>query len=211
MRDPLAPFFSPPGAPLPGTGRSPRGLFIDRWGTLLELPRSGYCTKFSDVKFTPHSLDALFRAHQAGWKLYLIGNEAAVARGRLSENTWKKLEAELLEHLASYGIPIERSYACLDHPEGKGKHCRDSVFLLPNTGAMYHARQVDSIKLADSWVIGDSTLEIVAGWRAGCRQAAVRTGLALSDAEFHVEPELVSDDLAGALAEVLGAEAPVRH
>ncbi len=183
-----------------------RGIFIDRWGTLLELPESGFARGFDPTAFTPGALDALFRAGQLGWNLYLIGNEEAVAFGRLDLERWQGIERDLLEHLRSHGIPIQRNYACTDHPEGVAPHDKDSVFLLPNTGCLYHAAQVDGIILDQSWVIGDSTTELVAGWRASCRLAGVRTGLGVSDAQFPVDPEITADDLARVLGEITSDE-----
>ncbi|MCB9915415.1 MAG: HAD-IIIA family hydrolase [Planctomycetes bacterium] len=189
---------------LPGTEPPTRGLFVDRWGTLLELPGKGFEAQFENAEFVPGAVDALFRAHQAGWRIYLLGNEDAVARGRLKVETWEAFETALLAHLAGMGVPVARCYACIDHPEhGKGKRQRDSVFLLPNTGAMYHAMQHDGVRLSESWVIGDSTLELAAGWRAGCRTAAVRTGLAGADGELAIDPSLTGDDLPGVLNEIL--------
>ena len=66
--------------------------------------------------------------------------------------------------------------------------------------------QVDGIVLRESWVIGDSTLELVAGWRAGCHLAGVRTGEALQDGRLEVEPELMGDSIADAVAEITAAE-----
>jgi mannose-1-phosphate guanylyltransferase/phosphomannomutase len=199
--------FAPRG-PLPGTRPNPRGLFIDRWGTLLELPPSGSPRSVDDLQFRPGALDALFRASQEGWKLYLIGNEEAVAFGELSDAAWAEIEAALLETLEDYGIPLTRNYACLDHPRGRGKHRNDSVYFLPNTGAFYHASHFDGLEIERSWVIGDSTLELAAGWRAGLKLAAVRSGLALSDGRFEVAPQLDRPDLVGVLAE-LAAAAPL--
>ena len=195
-----------PFRPLPGSGHPRRGLFIDRWGTLFELPGKGYASRFEQAEFTPGAMDALFRAGQSGWTLYLVGNEASVAFGRLSLSKWEAFEQDMLEHLRSHGIPIQRSYACTDHPAGSGSHAKDSVFLFPNTGCLYHAAQVDGIALRHSWVIGDSSLELVAGWRAGCRLAGVRTGLGLTDGQLDVEPDIVDTTLAGVLAEVTAAE-----
>jgi histidinol phosphatase-like enzyme len=193
-------------APLPGTERSPHGLFVDRWGTLLARPPQGWCKEFQPDLLTSGAVNALFRAVQAGWQIYLIGNEEQVARGRQAHDSWHAFERALLGHLASLGVPVRRSYACLDHPQGKGPHKKDSVFLLPNTGALYHAAQFDDLELAESWVIGDSTLELSAAWRAGCHTAAVRTGEALADGVIDVEPELWADDLERALIEILAAE-----
>jgi histidinol phosphatase-like enzyme len=141
-------------------------------------------------------VDALFRAVQAGWTIYLIGNEDAVARGHAPESAWKAFEERLLLQLGAAGVVVERNYACLVDPEhGVGDRCQDSVFLLPNTGAMYHARQHDGTHLGESWVIGDSSIELAAGWRAGCRTAGVRTGQALSDGVLEVDLDLLAADL----------------
>lgn len=199
-----------PFSPLPGSGPPPRGLFIDRWGTLLELPEPGFVSRFEDARFTPGAVDALFHASQAGWNLYLIGNEDSVSSGQLELETWQGFEAELLDHLRSHGVPIKRCYACTDDPEAKPPHNQDSVFFLPKTGTLYHAAQVDGINLDQSWVIGDSSLELVAGWRASCRLAGVRTGLAVQDGMFPVDPEILADDLSGVLREVASGESVPR-
>jgi phosphoglycolate phosphatase-like HAD superfamily hydrolase len=110
----------------------------------------------------------------------------------------------MLSALRCHGVCVERCYACLDDPHnGKGKHQRDSVFLLPNTGAMYHARQHDGVHLGESWVIGDSTPELAAGWRAGCRTAGVRTGQACADGTLEIDVEFQAANLAEALDEIL--------
>ena len=46
--------------PLPGSGPPPRGLFVDRWGTLLELPKQGFLARFDPDRLIPGALDALF-------------------------------------------------------------------------------------------------------------------------------------------------------
>lgn len=177
-----------------------KGLFIDRWGTLFERPRKGFLSSFDRVRFTPGALDALFMAGQAGWNLYLIGNEDSVAFGDLSQQKWERFERAMLAQLQRQGIAIAHNYACLENSAGKPPHNAESVFRLPNTGVFHHAAQVDGIDLRHSWVIGDSSLELVAGWRANCHLASVRTGEALKDGNFPVEPEFSADCLAEVLA-----------
>jgi histidinol phosphatase-like enzyme len=195
--------YRSPYPPLEGTVPAPRALFVDRWGTLLETPSSGFATTPAELRFHAGALDALFRASQAGWRIYLLGNEEAVAHGRLGHESWLAIEKKLLSELARAGVPIANNYVCLDHPQGIPERRNDSVFFLPNTGAFYHALHTDGVNLAKSWVIGDSTLELVAGWRAGCRMAGVRTGLGLSDKTFEVDPEVVGADLRRVVLELL--------
>lgn len=195
--------YRSPYPPLEGTVPAPRALFVDRWGTLLETPAAGFAATPSELRFQAGALDALFRASQAGWRLYLLGNEDAVADGRLALEAWRAVEKKLLADLARAGVPIASNYACVDHPQGIAGRQNDSVYLLPNTGAFYHAFHTDGVNLAKSWVIGDSTLELVAGWRAGLRMAGVRTGIGLSDRTYEVDPEVVGRDLRGVVLELL--------
>lgn len=157
------------------------------------------------IEFTPGALDALFRASQEGWRLYLIGNEDDVAHGRVSDEEWKNVQAATREQMSALGIEIHRDYTCVDDPvHGIEGHRTDSVYRLPNTGAFYHAAHNDGVELRHSWVIGDSTLELVAGWRASCRTMGLSTGQGLADQEFHVDPDQRSGTLAEGLFELLG-------
>jgi histidinol phosphatase-like enzyme len=192
-----------PYPPLDGTVRAPRGLFVDRWGTLLETPAAGFARDTAEIRFLPGVVDALFRATRAGWVLYLLGNEESVAFGHLAQDAWEAVEKKMLDELMRAGVVVARNYACLDHPQGIPGRRNDSVYLLPNTGAFYHAVHTDGIELAKSWVIGDSTLELVAGWRAGVRTAAVRTGRALADRTFEVDPEISGANLRAVVLDLL--------
>jgi len=191
------------------TREKPRGLFIDRWGTLCALPTGGFAKKPEDVEFLPGTLDALFRTGRLGWNIYLIGNEDAVAFGAQTEAAWKKVDDHIQARLREHGVPLTRSYACLEHPEGSGPHGQQSVFRLPETGVFFHAMHNDGLQLEKCWVIGDSTVELAAAWRANLHSVGVRTGLGLSDETFLVEPGLVTTDLTSALAALnrAGAEA----
>lgn len=194
----MIPPLDPHGAQPTGTtnhswGPPPRGVFVDVLGTLVEpANEKGHFPTFEDATFYPGVLDSLFRVTQAGWNLYLVGNIDSVAFGEQSNDDWVEFREKLHAHLRSQGIRLTRDYTCVDHPEGVEGRNRDSVYLLPGTGAMHHAAQADGVSLPLCWIVGDSTVELVAGWRAGCRIAGVKTGAALGDRTFHVDPEIVS-------------------
>jgi D-glycero-D-manno-heptose 1,7-bisphosphate phosphatase len=197
--------------PLPFVDRRPRALFVDRWGTLLAPAASGACKAPAELRFVPGALEALARASQAGWHIYLVGNEDAVARGELSADAWNDLCAAIEAAARAAGAEIKRSYACLDTPRtGVGEHKQESAFLFPNTGVFHHAGHEDDAALEHSWTIGDSTLELTAAWRAGVHTCGVRTGLALGDKTFAIEPEVVVKDLRQAVAEILAATSALR-
>jgi D-glycero-D-manno-heptose 1,7-bisphosphate phosphatase len=202
-----------PLPPLPGTGIPPRGLFVSRFGAILERPGTGVPRHVDEARFQPRVLELLFRAGQAGWNVYVIGNEDDVARGRVSDAAWEKFDTALLSHLKGQGIALKRNYVCLDHPQGKPPHDKDSVFLFPNTGCLYHAAQEDGIELRESWLVSGDVMELAAAWRAGVRVAAIRGEAAaiLGVEDLQVEPDVVARSAASALAEVLataGAGSP---
>ena len=201
--------YKTPFAPLPGTSRAPRGIFVERWGALLNVPERGHVEHASEVEFLEGALEALFRASRAGWNIYLIGNEEAVYTGRLAKSAWDPIEEKILGSLARQGVRVGRSYPCLLHPEGVAGQEGDSVYLLPNTGAFYHAFHTDGVQLARSWVIGCSNLALTAGWRAGTRQAGVKTGLGLSDTHHKVDSDFVGRILHEVVLTLLAREEAV--
>ncbi|MBM3989523.1 MAG: hypothetical protein FJ298_00800 [Planctomycetes bacterium] len=193
-------------SPIPGTEPARRALFIDRWGTLIDLPPGGFAP-FLECRIAPGVTDLLFRLSGAGWNLYLIGNEDLVANGRVRDEEWASFERSMLEHLQGQGVRIVRNYACLEHPtEGVGAHKRTSVFRLPDTGIFFHARQNDGVAVERSFLVGDSTLEIAAGGRAGLRTVGVATGRGCRDGEYVVEPDIRATDLREALEFFLTSE-----
>ena len=201
--------FSSPS--IPGTETPQRALFVGRNGALFVGAQSPAAKPLDRALFSDSALDLLFRASQAGWNVYLIGNEESVAHGRVPEASWERFEADLMGHLARLGVRVKRNYACLDHPRGKGKHRRDSVFLFPNTGALYHAAQEDGIELAHSWLVAQRTCELAAGWRAGCHTAAIGASDDARADDLHVEADLRASDLGRALSQILSADAHARR
>ena len=196
-------------APLPGTGSPPRGLFVSRFGALLE--RTGALPRHADeAAFQPRVIELLFRAGQAGWNVYVVGNVDGVAHGRTSDAAWERFDESLKAHLRAQGVPVTRHYVCLDHPAGKPPHDKDSVFFFPNTGCLYHAAQEDGIELRESWLLSDDVLELVAAWRAGVRVAAVEPVGSARVSELEVEPDIVAPTAIAALGEIVSGNALAR-
>jgi len=52
-----------------------------------------------------------------------------------------------------------------------------------------------NIDLAESWMVGDTTVDLQTGKNAGLRTALVKTGLAGKDGKFQVSPDLTGEDL----------------
>lgn len=192
-----------PASPIPGSGIPPRGLFLSRWSVLLNKPGLEAIGDLSCEDFNRDCITLLARAAQRHWKLYVCGNEPAIAQGRLPEERWTRFETRLVELLAAQGVVLTRHYACLDSTDGSGKRRRESVFEFPNTGVFYHAMQEDGLVLGESWILSADTHELAAGWRAGVHTACIGGSARRQAGDLAVEPDLLASQPAALLKEVL--------
>lgn len=193
-------------APLPGSGIPPRGLFVSRWNALLRASSLLELGEFSVQSFDSECSTLLARALQRGWKIYVCGNEPAVARGQCSDERWASFEQRFQELCKAQGLVLTRHYACLDSTQGKGAHQRESVFEFPGTGVFYHAAQEDGIELSESWILSSDTLELAAGWRAGLRTGGIGQLARRQAGELAVEPDLCASAPGRLLQEVLARD-----
>ena len=75
----------------------------------------------------------------------------------------------------------------------------------PKTGVLEAAAEKYNISLADSWMIGDTTMDIECGRRGGLRTILVKTGSGGSDGKYDVTPDYVCEDLGAAVDVILKA------
>ncbi len=145
-----------------------RAIFLDRDNTLIEDP--GYINDPDQVKLLPGVPEALNALRQLGFKLVIVSNQSAVARGIVTEKGLVKIHDRLTELLQRSGTSIDRIYYCPYHVEGViEKYRKDSPDRKPNPGMLLKAAQEMDIDLPASWMIGDSTRDTEAGQKAGCR------------------------------------------
>ena len=60
-----------------------------------------------------------------------------------------------------------------------------------------------NIDLKESWMIGDSTVDIQTGENAGTHTALVQTGVAGKDAKYTAVPDIVCENLLSAVQMIL--------
>ena len=102
--------------------------------------------------------------------------------------------------LGKYGAYIDRLYYCPHHTdsgfEGEIKALKfDCDCRKPNIGMFLKAKNDLNIQLEKSWVVGDSTRDILGAKNAGMKSILVRTGKAGKDKTYSVRPDFVADDL----------------
>jgi len=145
-----------------------KAVFLDRDNTLIEDP--GYIKDADQVKLLDGVPEALVELKALGYKLVVVSNQSAVARGIVTEETLDEIHDRLQELLAEKGATLDRIYYCPYHPDAViAKYRKESDWRKPSPGMLLAAAEQMDIDLGQSWMIGNSDSDIEAGSRAGCR------------------------------------------
>jgi len=147
---------------------SNKAIFLDRDDTLIEDP--GYINNPKQVKLVDGAAEALIEFGAMGYKLVVVSNQSAVARGIVTEKVLGEIHNRLKQLLAEKGAYLDKIYYCPYHSEGSvAKYRKESDFRKPNPGMLLEAAEEMDIDLEQSWMIGNSNHDIEAGLRAGCK------------------------------------------
>ncbi|MEI6340718.1 MAG: HAD-IIIA family hydrolase [Verrucomicrobiota bacterium] len=187
-------------------------VFLDRDGTL--NVEKGFLRRAEDLELFPGVAPALRALRQAGYRLVVLTNQPVLARGEATEADLARIHARMEWLLGQEGAFVDAIYHCPHHPdrgfpgerpELKGPcHCRK-----PAPGMLERACAELGLDPARSWMIGDSTGDILLANRTGVRAVLVRTGQAGRDGKYPAaQPGLVAENLPEAVAEILKLSPP---
>jgi D-glycero-D-manno-heptose 1,7-bisphosphate phosphatase len=143
-------------------------VFLDKDGTLIEnIP---YNVDISIVRLVPFANLALRSLNKAGWRIAVVTNQSGVARGFFKESALAEVETRLQELLAEWNVPLAGFFYCPHHPEGiVAEHAISCRCRKPEPGLILAACERLDVSPRSCWLIGDSSSDIQAGHRAGCR------------------------------------------
>ncbi len=165
-----------------------KAIFLDCDGTLIEDP--GYINHPDQVKLLAGVTDALVELRAMGYKLVVVSNQSAVARGIVTEKVLSRIHDRLRKLLAEKNASLDRIYYCPYHPDGVvEKYRKESNDRKPASGMLLTAADEMNIDLNQSWMIGDGDRDIEAGSRAGCKTILINYS-----AHRQLEPPTSSPD-----------------
>lgn len=145
-----------------------RAIFLDRDDTLIKDP--GYLNHPDQVRLIEGVSKSLVELKNMGYKLIVVTNQSAVARGIITERVLINIHRRLETLLSAKGAKLDAIYYCPYHPEGViPKYRKESEERKPNPGMILKAAKEMDIDSSASWVIGNSDSDIEAGRQAGCR------------------------------------------
>lgn len=160
-------------------------VFLDRDGTLCRWVH--HLHRLSDIyvyKTAIRALDVLYR--QSNFKLILVSNQAAVAKGKMSEQKAWEIHRKIMLPFESQDIRFTAQYLCFEHPKGIVKeYQKNSEYRKPGIGFARLAEKKYHINLKRSYMIGDNITDMQFGYAFGGRPILVKTGLGRHYIERH--------------------------
>lgn len=143
-----------------------KALFLDRDGVINK--NYGYVHQRENFDFIDGIFDLARSAHENGFKLVVITNQAGIGRGFYSEGQFHQLTDWMSQQFLTAGAPITRVYFSPYHPTaGLGRYLKDDVSRKPGPGMILQAQKEISLDLNRSVLIGDKPSDIQAGLAAG--------------------------------------------
>jgi len=138
-----------------------KALFLDRDGTI--NIEKNYVYKIEDFEFIEGVFELIKSYQDQGFLVFVITNQAGIARGFYTENDYSILTKWMQEQFELEGIQITKVYHCPHHPKITG----ECSFRKPNPGMILQAIDEFNIDPANSVLIGDKKSDILAGENAG--------------------------------------------
>jgi len=170
-------------------------VFLDRDGVINQFPGNGkYVTKVKEFHFVPGALDAVRALTNEGYSIFVISNQAGVAKGIYTKKKLEHITRNMLRDVRATGGRIKKVFYCT-HFSHAGCECRK-----PEIGSIRKAlgSMNKTIRSAQkAFFVGDTESDIQAGHNAGCKTIFVLSGR--EDRRhmrgWQVMPDFIASDL----------------
>lgn len=150
---------------VPARRRRP-AVFLDRDGVL--NVDTGYVHSADGFTWIAGAREAVKLFNDAGYYVFLVTNQAGVARGFYEEEAVHVLYAHLQDELRAVGAALDDWRYCPFHPEGSVERYRGAHgWRKPEPGMILDLMQHWPIDTAHSFLIGDNPTDIAAAEAAG--------------------------------------------
>jgi D-glycero-D-manno-heptose 1,7-bisphosphate phosphatase len=152
-----------------------RAVFLDRDGTI--NVEKNYLYKIADFELIPGSLEALKLLSENNVLIYVVTNQAGIARGHYTERDFQIITDHMLEFFEKQCVNIEQVLYCPHHPEAsvpeykKNCNCRK-----PANGLIKSVVESMKLNVNELALIGDKNTDIEAGLSLGMKCYLVETG-----------------------------------
>lgn len=183
-----------------------RAIFLDRDGTVNR--KKGLVYQEEQFELESCAAEAIQAINASGYLAILITNQPAVARGLCEIADVERIHRKLETLLGQEGAYLDDIRFCPHHPD-KGYPEENPTYKIPcdcrkpTIGMLKDCAALYNIDLSESWMIGDTTVDIQTGKNAGTKTALVLTGEGGKDGKYPSKPDLVCGNLLEAVHQIL--------
>ena len=144
-------------------------VILDRDG-VLNFDSEHFIKSPDEWRPIPHSLEAVARLNQAGFRVVVATNQSGVGRGLFDMATLNAIHAKMHRALGRVGARVDALFFC-PHAADAGCQCRK-----PRPGMLLEVERRFNVSLAGVPCVGDSLRDLLACTAVGARPILVRTG-----------------------------------
>ena len=148
-----------------------KAIFLDRDGTINRYV--GFLRNIDDLQLLENASEAIRRINDSQYLAIVVTNQPVIARGEVTYEELDMIHNKLETLLGEKGSYLNAIYYCPHHPdkgfEGEVKELKiDCSCRKPKPGLLLKAAKDFNIDLSESYMIGDSENDVLAGKNAGC-------------------------------------------
>lgn len=184
-----------------------KAIFLDRDGTINK--KNGLIYQEEQFDLEDCAVEAIRKINRSGYLAIVVTNQPVVARGLCEIEDVERIHNKMKTLLGREGVFLDEVCFCPHHPD-KGYpeenpkykvpcHCRK-----PDIGMIEDCVRKFHIDLSQSWMIGDTTVDVHTGKNAGTHTALVLTGDAGKDGKYQDAPDMVCVNLLEAVNQIIG-------
>ena len=153
-----------------------KAVFLDRDGVVNDNSVSYYVFRDSDFVFNQDIISVLRMLKEWGYMIFIISNQGGISKGLYSIEETDRLHKSMREKLENEGVKIDEIYYCPHHDQVENCLCRKpESLMIEKLIARFN------ISKRDSFMIGDSERDVLAGNKAGVRSFLVKSNKSILD------------------------------
>ncbi|BDH60453.1 hypothetical protein MTP04_05830 [Lysinibacillus sp. PLM2] len=160
-------------------------VFLDRDGVINEVltNRVKFVNKPRDLYFLPRVPEAIKKLNEYFDYIFVVTNQGGVGLGFMQEKQLQKIHEHMITELKRMGAVVHDVVYCPHKPK-EGCSCRK-----PNAKLIEDLAKKYDVELAESYMVGDTDTDILAGKKAGTKTVFIGDHDELADAVY---PDLYS-------------------
>ena len=149
-----------------------KAIFLDRDGTINKY--IGFLRDVGEFELLPGVIDAIKKINASEYLAIVVTNQPVIARGEVTVGQLEEIHNKMETLPGNEGAYVDAIYYCPHHPhkgyEGEVPELKiECDCRKPKPGLLLKASEDFNIDLKNSWMIGDSENDMLAGQNAGCK------------------------------------------